>query len=101
MRNGDALDCLFIDGVKPDHVDSSIRANFDCRPLPTTSGIIVVVGTDGKRIAPGRATIGRAGKDNLVAPISELRPGGVDVVAERAVGIGISRDRILIVKDGG
>ncbi len=66
--------------------------------------VIVEPRADGQGIAEARPTIRRAREEDLVATktlaawLGKFRPGSVDIVVERTVGVGIGRDGVLIVE---
>ena len=90
-----------VDGIEPDHVDSTIGADLYVRPLAPTHGFRIA---NRLRLVPGRSAVRGAREQDLVgteiAP-GELGPRGIDVVSERAIRMGVGGDRVLVVVDRG
>ena len=104
MGDGQALDRLLIHGIKPDDIDRAIGSNLHRRALSPANMVIVESRADGQGIAEARSTIRRAREEDLVATktmaawLGKLRPGSIDIVVERTVGVGIGRDGVFIVE---
>src|SRR5712691_8263518 len=102
VRDGEALNSLPVYGIQPDDEDGSIRTDLDRRSLAPAYAVVVEAGADGQRVAEGGAAVGRAREHDLVADEqrrAERRPGGVDVIAERAGGVSVGSDGVLVVED--
>src|SRR6266852_3744781 len=98
VRDSHALNSLLIHGVEPDHVDRAVGTDLYCCTLAPANRVIVMGGAEGHWTAPGRPSICRACEVDLVvteafdALLGELRPGPVNVIVERALGVGIGCD---------
>src|SRR5258708_1978395 len=104
VGEGRPSSALLIHGIKPGHIAWPIRPNLPRRALSPANMVIVEPRADGQGIAEARPTIRRAREEDLVATktlaawLGKLRPGSVDIVVERTVGVGIGREGVLIVE---